>query len=180
MTGEKLWHELLAEARAGAPLRHSPMHGERHWRAVAALGMGLRRHAPAIDPLVMLAFGMLHDCRRRDEGSDPRHGPRAADALAGSASLAALLEDGQRDLVLHACRIHTSTRRLDTSADPSCAACLDADRFTLRRVGTEPSRQFFSLDYTGSAFHRWLRQGDVLTDDPPEWEALIAAAAELP
>ena len=172
-----LWHDLLAEARSGAMLRRSPVHGERHWRAVAAIGIGLHQQCAAIDPQDMLAFGMLHDCRREDEHSDPDHGPRAADALAGSRPLAALLDPAQRDVVLHACRIHTSARSLGPEADRSCAACLDADRFTLRRVGTEPKRRFFSLAYDEASFRAWVRQGDLLTDDPPEWETLIASVA---
>lgn len=174
-----LWNELLAEARADAPLRSSPFHGERHWRAVAAIGIGLRRHA-RLDAGVMLAFGMLHDCRRRSEGADPDHGPRAAEAMAGSPALAALLDEAQIDEVLHACHVHTKARRLDPAERPSAAACLDADRFTLRRVGTEPSPGFFSHDYDGAQFRRWLAQGDALTREPPAWSALIAAVAGQP
>lgn len=173
----ELWHDLLAEARSGAMLRRSPVHGERHWRSVAAIGLGLRQHCPAIDPQIMLAFGMLHDCRREDEHSDPDHGPRAADALADSKALAALLDARQREIVLRACRIHTSSPSLGGDADRSCAACLDADRFTLRRVGTEPERRYFSLDYDDAAFGAWVGEGDRLTDDPPAWDKLIASLA---
>lgn len=172
-----LWHALLAEARADAPLRASPLHGERHWRAVAAIGLGLRGHDPAVDRRVMLAFGMLHDCRRFSEGDDHGHGPRAAAAMAGSRVLSALMDAAQVQEVLHACRVHTAARRLDAGDSASAAACLDADRFTLRRVGTEPRPAFFSLDYDAAAFRHWLAQGDTWTLEPPSWEALIASVA---
>lgn len=175
-----LWRDLLAEARADAPLRASPVHGERHWRAVAAVGMGLARLDARVEPRVMLAFGMLHDCRRRSESGDPEHGPRAATAMAGSPALAALLDPPRREELLHACRVHTSARRLDAGEHPSAAACLDADRFTLRRVGTEPHPKFFSLGYDADQFRRWLAQGDALTREPPTWEALIESLEERP
>lgn len=172
-----LWHELLAEARADSPLRASPVHGERHWRAVAAIGIGLRGQEATVDARVMLAFGMLHDCRRWSESGDPDHGPRAAKAMADSRALSALMDRPQMEEVLHACRVHTQARRLDAGEGPSAAACLDADRFTLRRVGTEPHPKFFSLGYDALQFRRWLAQGDALTREPPTWEALIASVA---
>lgn len=169
---------MLAEARADSPLRASPLHGERHWRAVAAIGIGLRGHDAAVDGRVMLAFGMLHDCRRWSEGGDPGHGPRAAAAMAGSRALSALMDRPRMEEVLNACCVHTSARRLDAGDSASAAACLDADRFTLRRVGTEPRPTFFSLGYDTAAFRHWLAQGDALTREPPSWEALIASVAE--
>lgn len=184
------WQALLDRARAGARLAGSPVHGERHWRAVAALGIELAQADGRADPRVALAFGMLHDCRREAESGDPQHGPRAAQAFADDPLLPQLLGPEGRAQVLRACEIHTRARAVPGDAEPAVAACLDADRLTLGRVGIGPQQRFFSLLAEGRSlsgpigavpgFAAWVRRGEAMTDDPPGWEALIARLSPGP
>jgi HD superfamily phosphodiesterase len=48
--------------------RDSPLHGETHWRAVAATGQELVEAGSGGDPDVVRWFGLLHDTRRENEG----------------------------------------------------------------------------------------------------------------
>lgn len=83
------WMALLAQAQSGARLRHSPHHGEVHWRAVAATGLELARRDSRVDAAICLSFAVLHDCRRVSEHRDPHHGPAAAEVARSSEALLA-------------------------------------------------------------------------------------------
>src|SRR5256885_2798952 len=64
-------HERCAVAAA------SPVHGDHHWRCVAATGHRLLRAGEPADPAVVLAFALLHDSKRRNDAHDPGHGTPA-------------------------------------------------------------------------------------------------------
>lgn len=165
------WPALLAEARSGSRLRHSPVHGERHWRAVAATGLELARRDGRVDPAICLAFAVLHDCRRVNEHRDPRHGPAAADVAQSSAPLHALLGADRAGLVAEACLHHEGGKpRRD---QPLIGACFDADRFTLGRVGTDPDPWFFSVVHHDPDFAEMVRFAQDATRAPPEWTRLF-------
>jgi uncharacterized protein len=122
--------------------RHSHLHGEAHWRAVAYSALGLAPRVAGADALIGLLFGLLHDSQRIHDGGDPEHGPRAA-RLAQ-----ALYEEGLLPLELPRLRTlvdaidrHTAGRR---SNDPTIAMCWDADRLNLWRIGMRPSPAFLS------------------------------------
>lgn len=132
--------QLLEAARAGR-LAASPVHGERHWKAVSALGLDLCRLVPGSDPAVVFLFGLLHDCRRENEQHDPEHGARAAQLVGELDDDVLQLDEQRRGLLKRACRNHTNTR---TSRDPTFAVCLDADRLNLWRCQVEPSPKFLS------------------------------------
>lgn len=167
------WTELIAEARAGAALRHSPAHGERHWRAVAAVGLRIAGLDARVAPDVCLAFAILHDCRRVSEHRDPQHGPRAADVARGSAVLAGLLGPQRAELVAAACHDHNGgAPRQD---EPRIGACFDADRFTLGRVGIEPHPRHFSVIRHDPEFELTVRFAEAVSDDPPDWGDLVAS-----
>ena len=104
------WQALLAEARDGSRLRHSPHHGEIHWRAVAATGLELARRDLRVDPAICVAFAVLHDCRRVREHRDPQHGPAAAGVARSSKALLALLGAERAPLVAEACFHHEGGR----------------------------------------------------------------------
>src|SRR3954468_17996771 len=53
-------------------------HGIAHWARVLENGLRLAGETGANDEVVRL-FAVLHDSRRLNEGSDPDHGPRAAE-----------------------------------------------------------------------------------------------------
>lgn len=113
------WDRLLAEARDGAVLAHEPMHGELHWRGVAWAGLRIAELREGLRPDVMVAFGLLHDCRRETDDWDPEHGDRAARVAARSGPLKRLLGAEGRDLVAEACRLHERGRKGKSPAEPA-------------------------------------------------------------
>jgi HD superfamily phosphodiesterase len=68
--------ELTKRVQAHSPLVHSEAHGDHHWRLVAWTGYHLLEQVTAVDPLVVLLFGLFHDSQRKTE-YDPDHGRRA-------------------------------------------------------------------------------------------------------
>jgi uncharacterized protein len=170
------WHALLDEARRGAPLAGDPMHGELHWRAVAWAGLRIRDVAPELSAAVLVAFGLLHDCRRVDDGWDRDHGARAADLAARSRSLLHLLGPGGRDLVEEACRLHEDG--LTRPERPTVGACWDADRVNLVRLGfqLDPSR-FTVLSQADGSLEAVAEEARQMVRTPPSWQSLFEAVA---
>jgi uncharacterized protein len=115
------------------PLR-SP-HGPAHWMRVRTNGLYLASETGA-NPRVVELFALFHDSCRASDGRDPQHGPRGA-VLAESMREQALFRcsDAELELLVVACHGHTHER---THADPTIAACWDADRLDLPRVGIVP------------------------------------------
>ena len=159
---------LLDWARQGAPLRGSVLHGERHWAGVAAMGLVLARNSPLIDPRLVLAFAITHDCRRFDEYDDPHHGERAARALAELPYLTAFLDPKSVSDLLTACTVHTGAPD-GVEHGFSVSACLDADRFNLLRLGSNLRRARFSLPYSDQAFEKAGSLATRIVDDAPGW-----------
>lgn len=169
------WQALLAEARAGARLSDSPDHGERHWRAVAAIGFEIARRDGRADPAVCLAFAVLHDCRRISEYRDPRHGPAAARMARASQVLPALIGAERTEIVAHACHDHEGGP--PRPGAPLIGACFDADRFTLGRVGIEPAPEYFSVLRAEPQFSDMVVFAEGASADPPAWEDLFRRIA---
>jgi len=109
-------------------------HGVAHWARVLENGWRIAE-ASAADPVVVELFALFHDARRRNEGTDPDHGPRGAELARSLAPLLPGLTDGQLDRLCTACEQHTHRR---THPDPTVRACFDADRLDLARVGIIP------------------------------------------
>lgn len=169
------WGRLLDEARAGAPLAHDPMHGELHWRAVARAGLRIRDLAPRLDPRVMIAFGMLHDCRRETDDWDPEHGERAALVASRSCPLKRLLGAEGRAVVAEACRLHE--RGMSRPDAPELGACWDADRVNLVRLGFRLDPRYFTiLSREDGTLDAVAAQTRLIVRDPPAWVDLFAAA----
>ena len=123
---------VLDAIRILSPSRESGIHGESHWRRVAAHGLYLADDTGA-DRLVVLLFGMFHDSMRFNDDHDPEHGKRGGflasclnDELIG-------LSEERLDLLEAACRDHTLGQTTD---EPTIGACWDADRLDLVRLGT--------------------------------------------
>jgi uncharacterized protein len=157
---------------AGAWRRSSGVHGEEHWRCVAATGLALADALPGCDRGVVFLFGLLHDTRRLNEHVDPQHGPRAAAwardlARAGSLALTA----PRLELLHHAIAEHTNGLVTD---DPTVGACWDADRLHLPRVRIEPDPARFSTRLAHGAAP--LAEAAALRRSPPTWEALLRRA----
>lgn len=110
-------------------------HGPDHWLQVAFNGMLLARTTGA-DTAVVRLFALFHDARRFDEWEDPDHGPRGAALAREWRGVRYELDDRRFDLLVRACREHTSARA--PTGDPTVDTCLDADRLDLARVGILP------------------------------------------
>lgn len=165
--------EALNFAVTGCQFAHSQLHGEDHWRAVAAQGIWLAREIGADRQTreAALLFGLFHDCRRINDGWDPEHGARAAAALD---TFARHYETGlPQDL--HD-RLHLSLTRHDmgeTSSDAITALGWDADRSCLGRVGVLPEFTYFSL-VPENRFDRFVDLGTQMSAEAPTWGELFA------
>jgi len=169
------WDQLLDEARDGAVLAHEPMHGERHWRAVAWAGLRICEHHPKARPDVMIAFGLMHDCRRETDDWDPEHGARAGIFAARSAPLRRLLGAEGRDLVAEACSLHE--RGMSRPDAPAIGACWDADRVNLVRLGFRLDPRYFTLlSPADGSLERMAGETRLIVSNPPGWVDLFAAA----
>ncbi len=109
-------------------------HGVAHWARVYENGLLLAEETGAIVEVVRL-FAVLHDCRRINEGTDPDHGPRAAEFARTLRGRQFDLPDHEFGLLYRACSGHTHER---THIDVTVQSCWDADRLDLGRVGITP------------------------------------------
>lgn len=110
------------------------IHGVAHWARVLENGLRLAEETQANVDVVTL-FAVLHDCRRINEGTDPDHGPRAAEFAAQLRGDVLELDDHLFRLLCRACEGHTHER---THSDITIQTCWDADRLDLGRVGITP------------------------------------------
>src|SRR3954447_347398 len=98
---------LVAAVRAAAANVNSRIHGERHWRAVAWIGLHLARETPGADPVLALLFGLFHDARRENDGWDPEHGLRGAELALEFRARYLDLTERQLALPVAACVLHS-------------------------------------------------------------------------
>ena len=161
---------LLVEIRARSTGIGSRIHGERHWRTVAANGLWLAEPLPDADTYVIFLFALLHDSMRESDGHDPEHGPRAA-ALAGTLHAEGVLPATavQLETLQYACFEHTNGL---VSNDPTIGCCWDADRLDLPRVWIEPDPALFSTPRAHEGVPQW--------GEPPSWETLYERLASAP
>jgi uncharacterized protein len=125
-----LW-SLVVALRVG---HATSIHGPEHWRRVERNGLLLAADAN-VDVDVVKLFALFHDSRRESDGWDPDHGARGASFAADRRGDWYELSDDRFELLHYACTWHTDGKRHD---DPTIAACWDADRLDLGRVGIMP------------------------------------------
>lgn len=114
-------------------------HGLSHWQRVEAYGTHIAKSNGANIKVVRL-FAYFHDCCRVSESHDSGHGLRGAKkARALRAELG--LNDDALETLFEACAGHTD---LIFSHNPTIAACWDADRLDLDRVGIDPDPSLLS------------------------------------
>lgn len=145
------------------------LHGETHWRRVAAAGRALVEETPGADPLVVFLFALFHDAMRLNDYHDPRHGERGAD-LANEMYMEGLYyaSDTQMDLLECACDWHDSG---STSTDPTVGVCFDSDRLNLWRCGIRPNPKLLSTQAAKDPERiRWARR--TLRRGTYRWEDL--------
>jgi len=124
-------------------LGRSSIHGFEHWDRVHRHGLTLAERTADADTIIVQLFAVLHDCRRRSEGYDPSHGPRAAAAATEIRNVLIHISDDRFNLLLAACRDHTDGHTTD---NPTIGCCWDADLLDLTRVGIRPKRRYFSTE----------------------------------
>jgi uncharacterized protein len=96
------------------------------------------------DPLVVVLFSLFHDCMRRTDKRDPKHGPRAADFVRGERTLLRFLTPTQFEQLVYACANHTHEIH---NSDTTIGTCYDADRLDLPRVGIVPNPRMLNTAY---------------------------------
>ena len=165
---------LLAEVTAQADQQLASIHGEQHWRAVAATGLRLLRETPNADPVVVLLFGLLHDSRRINDYDDPEHGIRAAQYAQDLQSRLFQLRAEQLGLLDYACHHHAFG---ELSSDPTIGICWDSDRLNLWRIGLKPSERLLSTN--AAKKQETIMWARTIARQPPEWPELFAAYDEL-
>jgi uncharacterized protein len=138
LTLDRIWDDVLSRN----PRRRSSIHGVDHWVRVERNGLYLAGKTGA-DPVVVSLFALFHDSRRKNDGFDPGHGLRGAEYARSLRGELTILADGAFELLLFACAHHTDRRRVD---DITVAACWDADRLELGRVGIAPRERFFNTE----------------------------------
>lgn len=152
--------------------RDSTLHGDEHWRCVAATGLALAPSVGTVDRTLVFCFGLLHDTRRLTDSVDPEHGARAA-SFAGELREEGALSLGEaRFAQLASALTHHSEGRV--AADPTTGTCWDADRLHLPRVSIEPRPNLLSTH--AALGHAPLAAAELLrAEGPPAWEALVAS-----
>jgi uncharacterized protein len=118
----------------------SSIHGPAHWEQVASNGLYLGFPADA-DLRVVLAFALLHDAFRENDGHDPKHGERAADWAAQNADKLEGIVPLEE--LIYALHHHADGHVTDNS---TIGVCWDADRIDLVRVGIVPDGDLMSTD----------------------------------
>lgn len=133
--------KLIAYAKTQFILDPKGHHGYAHWARVYKNGMALCDLLPGADRKVVTWFAFLHDCRRLDECADSEHGMRAAHLIYQLDRAGRLPLRNPQVSQLISSVLHHSNSWL-TSPSPTVAACWDADRLDLPRVGikVDPAR----------------------------------------
>lgn len=110
------------------------IHGLPHWERVRENGLRLAQTTGANSTTIEL-FAFLHDSKRLNDSSDPKHGARAAEFITTLRDKFTLLTDKEFQLLQYACAYHTDGL---TDGDVTVQTCWDADRLDLGRVGIKP------------------------------------------
>jgi len=132
--------DLLRAIQQQYLLNWHGIHGIRHWSRVMQNGLRLAEDNGA-DTVVVRLFALYHDACRTNDGHDPGHGSRGAALAQQHSGEFFAVSSSQLDRLILACRCHTDGT---TSDDPTIAACWDADRLDLPRVGVFPRPAFLS------------------------------------
>lgn len=163
--------ELLDVIRTRSTGIRSHVHGETHWLVVAQAGLEVLEHAPDADREVVLLFALLHDTMRVHDGIDRVHGREAsrfARALRGEGLLR--LEPHRLDVLCDACDRHADG---ETTDDPTIAACWDADRLDIGRVGIRIDPAYLSTPVPD--WGALIRRGGERRAQAYDWDGLAAA-----
>src|SRR5690349_7112792 len=98
--------DLLERIRIQFELDWDGFHGWNHWARVRDNGLRLAEATGANRRVVEL-FAQMHDSRRRSDGWDPNHGPRATEFVRQLAGNYFQLEAPELKLLEDACTYHS-------------------------------------------------------------------------
>ena len=126
--------DLIRFLRAQFALDWEGIHGMRHWTRVRENGLLLADRTGA-DARVVELFAWIHDSKRRNDGHDPEHGPRAARFAKTLAGTLFDLDPAGLEHLVTACHGHSDG---SFDGDVTVLTCWDADRLDLGRVGIRP------------------------------------------
>lgn len=120
----------------------SQIHGPAHVLRVLSNGLRLAAASPGTDVAVVVAFALIHDAAREDDGPNPDHGRRAASlARLLRAAWIITLDDDQMRVLCIALAHHADG---NTCVDPTIGVSWDADRLDLPRVGVTVDPAYLS------------------------------------
>ena len=154
----------------------STIHGDEHWRCVAATGIALAPSVGDVDRTLVFCFGLLHDTRRMSDSVEPEHGERAATFAVELRDEGALpLDDARFALLAEALIYHSHSSSL-VSSDLTIGTCWDADRLHLPRVSIRPRPDLLSTP-AARADAALSAAALLRSDGPPSWDALVLLAA---
>ena len=127
MNLEAVWDRVLKDTS----VEHSSIHGPDHWARVERNGLYVAQKTGANQMIVQL-FAVFHDCMRENDHIDPGHGRRGAEYAVQIKDELINIPSDDFDKFYYACEWHTDEITTD---DVTIAACWDADRLDLGRVG---------------------------------------------
>jgi uncharacterized protein len=127
--------QLMQVSRREFALDWGGIHGAPHWARVRLNGLRMARDNGArLD--VVECFALLHDSQRMHDGTDEKHGARAADYARRINRELLRLDAAGLDQLIYACDHHSDGR---IEADTTVQTCWDVDRLDLGRIGIRPS-----------------------------------------
>ena len=127
MNLEAVWDRVLKDTS----VEHASIHGPDHWARVERNGLYVAQKTGANQMIVQL-FAVFHDCMRQNDHIDPGHGRRGAEYAVQIKNELINIPSDDFDKFYYACEWHTDKIETD---DVTIAACWDADRLDLGRVG---------------------------------------------
>jgi len=135
---EAIWNQVTKQFQCNV----NSIHGPNHWRRVEQNALKIAASNGANLDVVRL-FAVFHDSRREHDLLDFQHGERGAEFAASLRGYLFDLSDELFDLLEYACAWHAHGH---TSQDPTIAACWDADRLDLTRIGAVPKAHYMSTE----------------------------------
>ena len=127
MNLEAVWQRVLKDTT----VEYISIHGPKHWTRVERNGLYIAQKTGANKTIVQL-FAVFHDCMRWNDDIDPGHGRRGAEYASQIKNELINIPQDDFDKFYYACEWHTD--KTDTD-DVTIAACWDADRLDIGRVG---------------------------------------------
>ncbi len=167
---EAVWYRVLKDT----PVAYYSIHGPEHWARVERNGLYVAQKTEADKTIVQL-FAVFHDCMRWNDAVDPGHGHRGAEYAVQIKDELINIPPDDFDKFYYACEWHTDKQTTD---DITIAACWDADRLDIGRVGYILDPQFMnSKPAQEIAKHNELSPLDRIK--VRNWEKLVLGSSDF-